>query len=163
MKKKLKYLGLLLLIALVVIQFFPPEENANPAFSGHRMHDAYNVPEEVNIIFKESCMDCHSNNTKAMWYMNVQPVGWWIADHVEEGRAELNFDEFAKFPLAKQYHKFEEIEEMINEGEMPLSSYKIMHDYAELTETEKKAVIEWTTEMRGWMKETYPADSLIRK
>lgn len=163
MKKRIKYLGLILLVALVVIQFFQPEANSSPAFSGHRLQDAYEVPQNVDEILTVSCFDCHSNNTKPLWYMKIQPIGWWIADHVEDGKEELNFDEFGTYSLRRQYHKFEEIAEMIEEGEMPLSSYTLVHDDAKLTEDEKEAVIAWTNSMRDWMKATYPADSLERK
>ena len=163
MKKSFKVIGWILLVVLIVIQFFRPEENAGPSFAGHRLQDAYQVPPEIDILLQASCNDCHTNNTRPMWYMNIQPVGWWIAHHVDEGKAELNFDEFGTYSLARQYHKFEEIEEMVSEGEMPLTSYTIMHDYAKLTEQDKKLLIGWSSSMREWMKETYPADSLVRK
>jgi hypothetical protein len=163
MRKSFKVMGWILLVLLIVIQFFRPEENIGPAFAGHRLQDAYKIPPEIDIILQASCNDCHSNNTRAMWYMNIQPVGWWIAHHVDEGKAELNFDEFGTYSLARQYHKFEEIEEMVNDGEMPLTSYTIMHDYAKLTEQDRKLLIGWSESMRAWMKETYPADSLVRK
>ena len=90
-------------------------------------------------------------------------MGWWISDHFTEGKEELNFDEFAKYSLARQYHKFEEIAEMVEEDEMPLGSYTFIHSRAELTEADRDALIDWANGMRTWMEETYPADSLIRK
>ena len=163
MKKKLKYAGLLLLAGFIIIQFFQPEQNASPAYSGHRMEDAYKVPRDIQLLLSNSCYDCHSNNSTPMWYMKVQPIGWWISHHIEEGKDELNFDEFGTYSLRRQYHKFEEIVEMIEEDEMPLYSYTIVHDRAVLSEADKESIISWANNMRTWMKETYPEDSLIRK
>lgn len=163
MKKKLKYLGYILLLGLVVIQFFQPEENKSPAYSGHRLNDAYKVPTDVDEMLKASCYDCHSNNTEPMWYMKIQPIGWWIGHHIEEAKEELNFDEFGAYSLARQFHKFEEIGEMVGEGEMPLSSYTLVHDNAKLSEEDVKVIVDWAASMQAWMKETYPADSLERK
>jgi len=36
-------------------------------------------------------------------------VAWYLADHVKEGKNELNFNEFAKYKVAKQYRKLEDI------------------------------------------------------
>lgn len=163
MKKLFKYFAYILLVGLVVIQFFQAEENKNPAFAGHRLNDAYKVPTDVDELLKASCFDCHSNNTESMWYMKIQPIGWWIADHIEEGKSELNFDEFGTYGLPRQFHKFEEIAEMVGEGEMPLSSYTLVHDNAKLDEGDVKVIVDWANSMQSWMKETYPADSLVRK
>ncbi len=42
-----------------------------------------------------ACFDCHSNQTRGTWYENIAPVAWWINHHVSEGRARLNFSEWA--------------------------------------------------------------------
>lgn len=163
MKKWLKYFGWSLLIALIVIQFFQPGKNASAAYSGHRMQDVYEVSEQVDLVLANSCADCHSNNTKPMWYMKVQPIGWWISSHISDAKEELNFDEFGTYSLRRQYHKFEEIVEMVEEDEMPLDSYTFIHSRAELSEADKELLIDWASDMQAWMTETYPADSLIKK
>lgn len=160
LKKRLKLFGWILLSALVVAQFFQPSMNASPAYSGHRLTDRYKVPDEVNEILNTSCYDCHSNNTRPMFYMRVQPVGWWISHHIEEGKDELNFDEFGMYPLNVQYHKLEEIVEVIEEGEMPLSSYTLIHGDAKLSEERKKALTSWAASLIDTLEAKYPADSL---
>lgn len=93
-----------------------------------------------------------------MWYENIQPIGWWTANHVSEGKDELNFSEFNTYENKRKAHKLEEIAEMVEEGEMPLKSYLITHGGAKLNEEQKKQLVDWAlTEMRKFE----PADSQL--
>ena len=93
----------------------------------------------------------------------MQPVGWWLNHHIEEGKEELNFSEFAHYPVAVQYHKLEETIEQIKEDEMPLSSYTLIHIDARLTDAEKQSLLNWSQSVRDTIKAKYPADSLVLK
>lgn len=163
MKKKLRYIFIALIVILVVIQFFQPSMNVSPAYSGHRITDAYQVPKETESLLENACYDCHSNNSKPMWYMRIQPVGWWISNHINEGKEELNFDEFGTYSPRRQYRKFEEIIDQVKEKEMPLWSYTLIHDDADLSDEERQQITDWATEMRTVMEASYPKDSLVRK
>lgn len=163
MKKKLKYLGWILLAALIICQFFQPTMNESTTVGTNRITDAFALPKNVNDILATSCYDCHSNNSKPMWYMRIQPVGWWVMDHINEGKEELNFDEFGSYSLPRQYHKLEEIAEMIEEDEMPLTSYTLIHGDASLSDTQKKDLVDWANAMRDTMEAHYPLDSLVKK
>ncbi len=162
MKKKLKLLGWILIAALVVCQFIQPTMNESTAASAHGLADSYPVSKDVAVILSTSCYDCHSNNTKSMFYMRIQPVGWWVMDHINEGKEELNFDEFGAYSLRRQYHKLEEIAEMVEEGEMPLTSYTLIHGEAELSDAQKTSLVEWADAMRDTMEAHYPMDSLVK-
>jgi hypothetical protein len=120
------------------------------------------VPSKVHAILEKACNDCHSNNTRYPWYAELQPVSWWLSNHVEEGKSELNFSEIGSYAIGKQYHKFEEAIDQVKEGEMPLSSYTILHSDARLSDEEKKALIDWFDAVRDTIKARYPADSLLR-
>lgn len=150
-------------IVLVVIQFFHPEKNVATGVQANSIAAVFTTPEEVQIIFATSCNDCHSNNTTYPWYNNIQPVAWWLNHHVNEGKEKLNFDEFASYSPRRQYHKLEEAEEMLNENEMPLSSYIFIHRDAVLSAQQKQVLVDWTKNIRKEMEATYPKDSLIRK
>ena len=63
---------------LVVIQFIRPEKNISDLNGPNEIGKHYTVPDNVQAILKQSCYDCHSNNTRYPWYANVEPVGWWI-------------------------------------------------------------------------------------
>jgi hypothetical protein len=152
-----------LAILLVIIQFIHPEKNKAPGRQANALATLITVPDNIKNIFAKACNDCHSNNTRYPWYSRIQPVDWWMNNHVREGKRELNFDEYANRPLRYQYHKMEEIADEVEEGEMPLDSYTWMHRDARLTETEKKEVIDWANSVRKNMESKYPRDSLIRK
>ena len=130
-------------VLLVVIQFFRPEKNSSSAPSANNIAKKYNTPNEVKVILDKACNDCHSNNTKYPWYSNFQPVAWWLDHHVDEGKGEINFDEFLTYPPKKARHKMEEVNEMVKEGEMPLNSYTWVHKDAVLTQAEKLILAEW--------------------
>jgi hypothetical protein len=74
----------------------------------------------------------------------MQPVAWWLSDHIAEGRGELNFSKFNTYPARKKKKKLEEICDQIKQGEMPLFSYTIVHRNAVLSESEKTAICNWT-------------------
>jgi hypothetical protein len=163
MKKILKRIFQLLLLAFIAIQFFRPEKNIAAMASVNNISAKYAVPENVHAIFKVSCYDCHSNNTKYPWYNNIQPVAWWLKNHVDEGKREINFDEFATYSPRRQYKKFREINSQLEQDEMPLQSYTIIHGDAKLSKEQKVLVYTWVNAMMDTMKLHYPIDSLERK
>lgn len=163
LKKILKRTVQLLLLAFIVIQFIRPEKNKSEGISENDISKLYAVPTDVQSILKTSCNDCHTNNTVYPWYAQIQPVAWWLADHVKHGKGELNFSEFAGYSLRKQYHKLEEVDEMVNKNEMPLDSYLWVHKDAKLSTEQKQIITNWSKAVMDTMKARYPIDSLIRK
>ena len=137
-----------LLIILVAIQFIRPAKNQSAGISVNDISKAYDVPENVNIVLKKSCTDCHSNNTVYPWYSKIQPIAWWLDGHIDEGKTELNFSEFASYSPKKQHHKLEEVIESVKEGHMPIKSYTWIHKNAILTDSEKLTVSEWADNLR---------------
>jgi hypothetical protein len=121
------------------------------------------VPADVNKILTKACNDCHSNNTRYPWYSNIQPVLWWLDDHIKDGKRAINLDEYTNRPLRYQYHKMEETIEMVKEGKMPLRSYTWIHKDAILTADEKAKLTAWAQSVMDTMRNKYPIDSLIRK
>jgi len=159
----IKKIGLGLLICLVIIQFIRPAKNTNTIDASKQITAVAAVPENVNVILKKACNDCHSNNTNYPWYSNIQPVYFWLNDHIKEGKREINFDEFASYRLRRQYHKMEELIEQVKEGEMPLSSYTLIHKDAKLTDAERTTLTSWAQGIMDSMKAKYPIDSLVKK
>ncbi len=163
MKKTLKRILLAIVVLLLLLQFYPRAKNNLNGSEAKHLGTVHALPAEVQSVLKSSCYDCHSNHTAYPWYYNIQPVAWWLDDHIAEGKKELNFSEFAGYSLAKQYHKLEEVEELVTDGEMPLKSYTIVHTDAKLTGEQKQAITSWAKMLQADMKAKYPADSLIRK
>ena len=160
----LKKILLGLLALFLIIQLFRPEKNDSNDLT-NVVTKKYDVPEEVAVILKNACNDCHTNNTVYPWYGNIQPVAWWLDEHIEDGKRHLNFSDFINLPIAVQNHKFEEIIEVIDENEMPLEAYTYLglHQEANLTSKEKDILKTWAVKQMDYLKSSYPADSLIMK
>ena len=140
----LKKTGLGLLVVLIVIQFIPTTKNQTSVVSENAIDKKYNTPENVQAILKKACYDCHSNNTVYPWYSHIQPVGFWLNHHVNEGKEELNFSEFDTYEKKKAVKKMEKVISSQEKNWMPLSSYTLIHKDAILSSDEKKAVIDWS-------------------
>lgn len=103
----------------------------------------YNVPKKVEIILRTSCYDCHSNNTNYPWYSYIQPVRMVMESHINEGKENLNFNEWGNYSSRKQNNKLDRIAKQIESNEMPLASYTLIHKNATLSATQKKEVLDW--------------------
>ena len=147
----LKKIGIGVAVLLLVIQFIRPERNLGEAVTPQDITHAVAVPDEVMGILKTACYDCHSNYTKYPWYANVNPVGLWLQYHIDEGKGEMNFSEFATYDLKRQDHKLEELAEEVAEHEMPLSSYTLIHSEANLTDAQIKTLVDWANATRASM------------
>jgi hypothetical protein len=133
-----------LLIILVLIQFIRPARNQSSAQSPNDIIAHYIVPGDVQAVLQRACNDCHSNNTTYPWYANVQPFGWWLQNHIDEGKQHLNFSEFGTYNKKKQAHKMEEVSEMVEDDEMPLASYTWIHHDAKLSKEDKDLLLSWS-------------------
>lgn len=158
----LKKIALVLLAVLIIIQFIHPAKNKSEGDQPNSIAKLYSPPADVKTILDKACMDCHSNNTRYPWYSKLQPADWWLTHHVNEGKAELNFDEYANKPVRFRYHKIEEAIEQVKKGEMPLNTYTWVHKDAILTDAEKTALTGWFDGILNDIKAKYPADSLVR-
>jgi len=147
-----KKILLALLGVFILIQFIKPAKNQSTAVTPDDIFVNFQAADSTKQLIRTACYDCHSNNTVYPWYAEIQPVAWWLADHVNEGKSELNFSEFASYKPKKADHKLEEVIEMIHEGEMPLKSYKLIHGDAKLSEAQKTGIITWANELRTQIK-----------
>jgi hypothetical protein len=73
----------------------------------------------------------------------VQPFGWFLEDHIQEGRKELNFSTFATYEKKRQVKKLQEAADLVEKGEMPLDSYVIAHPEAKLSAADTKELIDY--------------------
>ncbi|NQV75168.1 MAG: heme-binding domain-containing protein [Bacteroidetes bacterium] len=143
-----------LLGVLIFIQFIKPVKNQSDAVTPNDIFANFQSADSTKQLIQTACYDCHSNNTVYPWYAEIQPLAWWLADHVKEGKSELNFSEFASYKPKKADHKLEEVIEMIQEGEMPLKSYTLIHGNSKLSDVQKTAIITWAEELRSQIKPT---------
>lgn len=146
MKKKI---GGVLLLIIIGIQFIRLPRNESAGITPHDISQHYYIPQEVSDILQRSCNDCHTNNTLYPWYTNVQPVGWWMQEHVEDGKHNLNFSIFGTYKPRDQDQLMDHIIEVIEKNEMPLRSYLWMHSDASLSEDDKAALIAWAKKLKA--------------
>ena len=145
--KIFKIILLVLLAAFVGIQFVPTTRNESNNVLASDFMNVYDVPKEIKTKIRVSCYDCHSNNTKYPWYNKVQPMAWILENHIEEGKSELNFSEFGSYSGRRKKSKLKSIVSQIEDGEMPLTSYTLIHGDTKLSEADKKQVVEWVNKV----------------
>jgi hypothetical protein len=144
MKRFIKYFFLTLLLAFLLIQFYPrPPLNKLEETIARQRSATIPANDTILSILKKGCFDCHSDHTRYPWYFNVQPMAMWLGHHIEHGKSELNFFQLNHYTAKKRDHKLEEIAEIVERHEMPLKSYTFLHAEARLTDQERKLLVEW--------------------
>jgi len=88
-------LGLRLIVLLVLAQVIRPKRQNPDVVPSMTIDAVQSGPADVHAVFEHSCKDCHSNDTRWLWYSVVGPVSWLIAHDVNRGRGKLNFSEWA--------------------------------------------------------------------
>ena len=144
MKKVLKWSAVAFALLFLGAQAVRPERTNPPVDASKTMRANTRMTPEVAAIFERSCNDCHSSETAWPWYSNVAPASWFLKWHVDEGRRELSFSEWATYPKRKRERKLHEICRQVESGEMPLSSYLPLHPEARLSDEDKRVICEWT-------------------
>ncbi len=139
----MKKIGITVLIVLIGIQFIQPARNENGQALPADISKTVFIPGNVKSLLQTACNDCHSNNTNYPWYANIQPMGWLLANHIKDGKAELNFNEFGSYSQRRQQSKLKSIVSQIKDDEMPLASYTMLHKNAKLTKEQKALIIDW--------------------
>jgi hypothetical protein len=137
-RKLLRRVLLAIPVILLGIQFVPIDRT-NPAVGSE-----VPAPGDVRAVLRRACYDCHSNETVWPWYSRVAPVSWLVASDVHEARKHLNFSIWGEYSERRQRKKLEECSEQIDEGEMPLWIYLVVHRDASLSPQEKTLLQEWS-------------------
>ncbi len=146
--KLLKGSGLAILVVLVGIQFIPTRSNQSKEMASSDFIKINKVPEDIGRLLHTSCYNCHSNNTNYPWYSRIQPVGWYLENHIKKGKSELNFSEFGSYSVRRQKSKLESMANQIKKNKMPLSSYTFIHRDARLSPESKKALLDYLDALR---------------
>lgn len=142
MRRLLVILFVITLISFVVLQFFQPEKNKSTDTS-NLIFKHEQVPADVEVILTNACLDCHSDNTKSVWYDRISPVSWMLSNHINDGKKELNFSEWGTFDDYDKIGALEDIRQEIERSTMPLKSYILMHPEAKLSEEQRKSLLAW--------------------
>ncbi len=84
-------------------------------------------------------------------------------DHIKEGKKHLNFSVFTTYEIAKQYKRLQQIKDETKSGDMPLTSYTLIHTDARLSDQDKSELAACVASARKQLEDKYPPDSLIKK
>lgn len=144
MNKKLIYISIVLIVLVGIASFLDEINNSGAWYGANDYTHVIPVDSSVQKSIARACLDCHSNFTNPVWYDNIVPLSFLIKHHVDEGKHELNFSEFASYSVKKQKHKLHELIEQVEEGEMPMEAYVWMHPTAKLSAEEKQNLIAWS-------------------
>lgn len=151
-----KNIAIFLVFLLLAIQSIRIDKTTSPVNPETDFIALTSANTEVSGMLKTACYDCHSNQPTYPWYTNIAPVSWWIKHHIDEGSHHLNFSIWGTYKEKRKNHKLDECIEMIEEGEMPMSSYTILHGEAKLTDAQKMQLVEFFKAQKTVM--TEPAE-----
>ncbi|MCF6357279.1 MAG: heme-binding domain-containing protein [Draconibacterium sp.] len=152
MKRLIRVSLILVLVVLVGIQFIPSGTNQNPDVTSDDFVRTFNVPENITALLNVSCYNCHSNNTAYPWYSKVQPIGWLLENHINEGKENLNLSEFGTYSKRKQKSKLKSMISQIEKDEMPMASYTFIHREARLSQDGKRELTSFLNSIRNSLK-----------
>ncbi|HEY0297608.1 MAG TPA: heme-binding domain-containing protein [Arachidicoccus sp.] len=124
-KKTITIIAVLLLL-FIAVQFIRP----NISYSSKKRK--LDVPENVEVILRKACYDCHSDETNLRWFDRIQPAYWLVADHIKDGRKALNFSNWDSLPAGDKKNDLYLSLNQILFKTMPLKSYLSLHGDAKL-------------------------------
>jgi hypothetical protein len=144
LKKIIKIALIVIVVAFIIAQFIRPDFTNPPVVASETLAASTEVPADVQTVLSRSCSDCHSNETRYPWYSKVTPFNWFLADHIKDGRKEMNLSVWNTYAPKKKMKKLEELCEQVEQGEMPLPSYLWIHREAVLAEGDAALLCNWS-------------------
>lgn len=142
MLKALKLSAVALALLFAAAQFIRPARVNPPLVAGQSLEENAHVPKQVSEILNRSCMDCHSNRTQWPWYSEVAPVSWLVVYHVNDGRRNLNFSEWASYG-GDAAELLRGVCGESKNGYMPPGYYVLTHRSAALSPADVKTLCDW--------------------
>lgn len=149
----LKKIFLGLLLVFLALQLVRPTKNVSRAPDPQDITARYPTPPAVKQLLTVACFDCHSNHTRYPWYAEVQPVAWWLAQHVRDAKHDLNFSEFGAYSKKTALGRLEACVDEVTDRTMPLPSYRLTHPDARLTDAQVKLLTDWFEETHDLIEE----------
>ncbi|MDT5062198.1 MAG: hypothetical protein QOH63_2657 [Acidobacteriota bacterium] len=142
-RKLLKWIVLVLAGLFVVMQVIRPARTNPPVDEARTISAHTQLTPEAAAILSRSCNDCHSNQTRWPWYTNVAPVSWFVINHVNDGRKQMNFSDWAQYDRNEQENYLKKICREVKSGGMPIHSYLWLHGDAKLSSEDVKNLCDW--------------------
>ena len=143
MKKGIKYLLWTILIILVAIQFVPVNREMPKSDENKDFLVITQAPEDVQILMRNACFDCHSNETNWPWYSHIAPISFVIVEHIVDGKDHLNFSNWSTYDFGDYPNILKHMKKEIEKRGMPLAGYTLFHTDAKLTDERKELILNW--------------------
>ena len=144
MRKFLKFTALAVGVLFISVQFVRPNKSDSPVDQSRTLESHPGVSPEVAGILERACKDCHSNRTDWPWYAQVAPVSWYVVDHVNHGRKEMNLSEWSTYDREQADWLLGAMCMTAERGRMPLPSYTRIHRDAKLSPADVKILCAWS-------------------
>jgi hypothetical protein len=141
LKKQLKWIIVAAVVAFAALQLTNPA-HTNPPVKNDFLA-VMNPPANIATMFRSACYDCHSDETRWPWYSRVAPVSWTVAHDVNNGRAELNLSEWPTDDPKRAWKKMGTMSDEIDQKDMPLKKYTLIHKDARLTDDQRNELTQW--------------------
>ena len=138
MSKILLPIALLVGLALVLVGCSSSQQTATAPASTN----AVSTDPQVNAILQQSCYQCHSTGGSAPWYAAVSPT--YLA--ANSARGVLNFSDWQTYDTQKKADALKNIQQSVSAGSMPPGDYTALDHSARLTDDQKQALLNWTSQ-----------------
>jgi len=137
-------------IALILLLQLIPTTKTNPPIN---LEAKLNTDEEVMVILKKGCYDCHSNETNWPIYANIAPFSFFVTSHVNDGRKALNFSNYNNIEHKTKEKRLKRAIVTTKNERMALPSYRFAHEDAKLSKEEKEILSSWFEDEIEMLKE----------
>jgi hypothetical protein len=144
-RKLLKWVAIVLAGIFAVMQLIRPARTNPPVDESRALARQMQLTPEASAILNRSCNDCHSNQTRWPWYSNIAPISWFLINHVNEGRRQMNFSDWAQYDRSEQAGYLKRICREVQSGGMPIHSYLWLHGDARLSSEDVKTLCDWAS------------------
>jgi len=132
---------------IILMQVYPVEQPEVKKDNPNDLLVNTEMSNDVAVMLKSACYDCHSNETVYPWYSYVAPVKWLVYRDTRDGREELNFSNWNEMSKMDQATALSDISDEVLAGDMPMKIYPIMHAEAKLSDEDRQAIADWADEL----------------
>ena len=147
MSKKKRLIWYSIIGIFILMQVYPDSQPKVVLDNPADLLETTKVPDQIAVMLKTTCYDCHSNETVYPWYSYVAPVKWLVNRDTRVGREELNFSNWASMSKMDQAGVLSDISDEVLESDMPMKIYPIMHAEAKLSDEDRQAIADWADEL----------------
>lgn len=143
MRRWLKWIVAALAVGFAALQLTNSPHTNPPTVAGHDLLATNPPPPEISALLKAACYNCHSYETEWPWYSHIAPFSWRITVDVNNGRDALNFSEWPHDHPSWGRKRWRHIADRVEDKEMPLPIYTLLHPSARLTDAQRAELVQW--------------------